>query len=179
MSPANKLIDINLPSDAEVFEFPNSLSPTVKEYLSGLSPTSKMYSRQIVEFRRPERIGVGYEEDEIDEEIDKVLECLKDFDHDPVLIHDYLAILLQQDVQRIKARCAKMNGLEEPRRQHETKYEDIMSSFRDLFCRRCLTFDCNLHGLSEDYPSSIHLELAIRKEKSGDWKVGLLKFFAC
>lgn len=139
-----------------------------------MSPSKKKYARQIEEFQLEDRIGVGYEEDELDADITKVLERFKETRHDRQKIHEYLSILLQVKTKRVNALWEKVSGAGgEPRRQHKTKYEEVMSSFRDLFCRRCLTFDCNLHGLQEDYPPGIQLELATRLENSGFWKVSL------
>ncbi len=134
-----------------------------------LSPSNKQYADKIAEFRTV-RIAL-YEEDELDQEIDEVLKLFKHSKHNRQGVHEYLAILLQVETQRVTKRWEKANGATEPRRQHDTQYEEAMSSFRDLFCRRCLIFDCNLHGLQDDYPPEIQLELAIRLENSGYWKV--------
>lgn len=136
-----------------------------------LSPSKKKYAKQIAEFRLEDSIGVGYEEDEMDAEIDKVLEASKDTKFKHQRVHEYLAILINVDTKRVTKRWQKINGIEEPRRQHNSPYEEVMSSFRDLFCRRCQIFDCNLHGLQDDYDPAIQLELAVRLENSGYWKV--------
>lgn len=136
-----------------------------------LSPSKKIYARQIEEFVIPDRIGVGYEEDELDHEIDAVLEYLKSLDYDMDEMQEYLALLLQEDIQRVKKRWEKAKGAGVEKRQYSTKYEQVMSSFRDLFCRRCFVFDCNTHGLAaKDSPPDIQLEYALHLEESGFWK---------
>jgi len=160
------------------FDCPDSRGPTEittsdddDHFDAEPSPSKKKFAKQIAEFRLDDRIGVGYEDDEMNAEITKVLARFKDSKYSRQKIHEYLAIILQIDVERVNARWARANGAGEPRRQHGTEYEEVMSSFRDLFCRRCLIFDCNLHGLQDDYPPDIQLELAIRLENSGYWKV--------
>mmetsp|Transcript_9861 Transcript_9861/g.22066 ORF Transcript_9861/g.22066 Transcript_9861/m.22066 type:complete len:849 (-) Transcript_9861:157-2703(-) len=61
---------------------------------------------------------------------------------------------------------------EETRRSSATaasSYEEVMDSYRNLFCRRCCIYDCNTHG---NLPKpNIHLqgELAVQREKDGYW----------
>jgi hypothetical protein len=131
---------------------------------------------KIAEFNAREKIGVGYEQTETDEEIDEVLERVQHLGHDRNEVHRYLALLLQEEVARIKGRFDKTNQKMLPRRVHDTPYQNIMSSFRDLFCRRCLTYDCNVHGLAEDYDPSVQAEIAMYKEETGFWKVSRAAF---
>ena len=106
----------------------------------------------------------------------EILKLLKESEYNRQKIQEYLALLLQVDIDRVAKGWEKDKEVEEPRRQHATQYEEVMSSFRDLFCRRCLIFDCNLHGLQDDYPPDIQVELAIRLENSGYWKVSTRDF---
>lgn len=50
-----------------------------------------------------------------------------------------------------------------------SSYEEVMDSYRNLFCRRCFIYDCNTHGnLAKP---NIHLqgELAVQREKDCYW----------
>jgi len=48
-------------------------------------------------------------------------------------------------------------------------YEHIMDSYRDLFCRRCFTYDCNMHGNLPKPNIELQGELAVQKEYEGHW----------
>ena len=49
-------------------------------------------------------------------------------------------------------------------------YESIMDSYRDLLCRRCFTYDCNLHGNLPKADLNLLGELAVQKKLDGHWK---------
>jgi hypothetical protein len=147
--------------------------------IQGLSPSKKKYAPNIKEFHVKEVIGVGYEEVEADKEIDRVLEGLRNLDHDRDEVHSYLALLLLKDVERVQKRFEKAKCTQEPKRLHDNPYENIMSSFRDLFCRRCLTYDCNIHGLAEKYCPTVQADIAIQREEAGFWGVSTKVVAAC
>jgi hypothetical protein len=55
---------------------------------------------------------------------------------------------------------------------HETEYLAAVDSYRQCFCRRCFTYDCNVHGGCQSKPDiKIQGELAMEKERSGFWKM--------
>jgi hypothetical protein len=50
-------------------------------------------------------------------------------------------------------------------------YETLMDSFRSLFCRRCFTYDCNLHGnINNVKGSDLQGELAFENEQEQYWE---------
>lgn len=144
---------------------------TLERLRKQISPSQQKHVKAISEFLLPDRIGTGYEEAEVDTDIDNVLARLRQDGLDGDEAHEHLAVILQEGLNRIKRRWAKTRGTTEPRRQHSTVYEDVMSSFRDLFCRRCFMFDCNLHGLPDDFNPAIQSEMAVRFDNSGFFKV--------
>ena len=48
-------------------------------------------------------------------------------------------------------------------------YTSIMDSYRDLLCRRCFTYDCNIHGNLPKANITLLGELAVQKELDGRW----------
>ena len=51
-----------------------------------------------------------------------------------------------------------------------TSYEEAMDSYRNLFCRRCFIYDCNVHGNISKPPIELQGELAVQREKEGFWE---------
>jgi hypothetical protein len=50
------------------------------------------------------------------------------------------------------------------------EYENFVDSYRNLFCRRCFTYDCNVHGNLPKANLDLLAELAAQKESDGHWK---------
>ena len=141
------------------------------------SPEREFFASKIREFYMPDKIGVGYEEKDTDDQIDWVLEALQPLNYDPEKIHEYLALLLQEDVSRVQSRYDKLLERKTEQKNQRPPYEDLMSSFRDLFCNRCYTYDCNLHGLADDFCPQLQAELAIQKQMKGEWEVCFVWIF--
>jgi len=51
-----------------------------------------------------------------------------------------------------------------------TSYEEVMDSYRNLFCRRCFIYDCNVHGNIPKPSIEVQGELAVQREKEGFWE---------
>jgi len=58
----------------------------------------------------------------------------------------------------------------DPKEAAVPPYESIMDSYRDLLCRRCFTYDCNIHGNLPKANLRLLGELAVQKELDGHWK---------
>ena len=118
------------------------------------------------------------------------------------LVHKFLAELSGVNVGRVqerhmvcfgpKEKTAKMETIAEqhppssPSRAHKknnsakedpSSYEEAIDSYRDLFCRQCFTYDCNLHGNLPKADLRLLGELALLKEREGHWKEVRVKTF--
>lgn len=80
--------------------------------------------------------------------------------------------------KRLKTHSQKANSpKKEPKEiiiieDDNVSYIDIADTFRHLFCRRCLIYDCNRHGIQKQENLKIQTSLAIAKEMEGEWSEG-------
>jgi len=54
-------------------------------------------------------------------------------------------------------------------------YKEAIDSYRDLFCRLCFTYDCQIHGNIPKVDLQLLGELAMAKDHEGHWKKVWLK----
>eukprot|EP00804_Cyclotella_cryptica_P013819 CCRYP_020890-RB/>CCRYP_020890-RB protein AED:0.06 eAED:0.06 QI:8/0.66/1/1/1/1/4/27/971 len=112
------------------------------------------------------------------------------------LVHSFLAELSGVKVERVQERhiiCfghktsdkkskVKMHHTKDdshgsPSRMHKknsakedpASYEEAIDSYRDLFCRRCFTYDCQIHGNLPKSNLQLLGELAMQKDREGHW----------
>lgn len=52
----------------------------------------------------------------------------------------------------------------------KSPYLGAVDSYRECFCRRCSTYDCNIHQCLSKPDIEIQTELALEKERAGVWK---------
>ena len=93
-------------------------------------------------------------------------------------IHRALATLLEQDVERIDHRYSLLHHPPPPspaaaavsKPESLSPYLSVMDSYRQCFCRRCFSYDCNMHGNLQKPDLQLQGELAVQKEVDGYWK---------
>ena len=56
-----------------------------------------------------------------------------------------------------------------PRNKTGESYTEIMDSYRNLFCRRCFRYDCNIHFIVQRPPQDFMTTQAMRMEEGGEW----------
>lgn len=119
----------------------------------------------------------------IDETLRRVFEATDDSYNDlsTDFILSIVAKVIGEEVDRIQARYDVLTTADEPLTDEantepgdsdeslDTKFQTAMDSYRNLWCRRCYTYDCNLHGLQDKQSPNIQLEQAVRKEASSFW----------
>ena len=80
--------------------------------------------------------------------------------------------------QQVQGKELKLTVNSTKKNDRTTSYEECMDSYRNLFCRRCFTYDCNMHGVNSSLADVVMQgELALLKESEGHWdEVGLPEF---
>ena len=73
--------------------------------------------------------------------------------------------LLLKQRSKIANKCKKVSESSDT-----ATYDSAIDSYRELFCRRCFTYDCNIHGNLPKPNLDLLGELATQKEKDGKWK---------
>jgi hypothetical protein len=101
-------------------------------------------------------------------------------------LHRMLADIMGHDVDRIHDRYRKRvigtslkvspTGVNvKQKRGTSTAYADTIDTYHSLLCRRCFTYDCNLHCASDPTPNLKRQgDLALMKDDSGYWNVRIL-----
>lgn len=81
-----------------------------------------------------------------------------------------LATLLDIDPDLIHNRHLPSTPASPKKPPHKTAYLGVVDSYRLCFCRRCFTYDCNMHGCHKKPDVQLQAELAIEKERAGFWE---------
>jgi hypothetical protein len=119
----------------------------------------------------------------IDETLRRVLESVADTSSNipTECILSIVAKVTNESIDRIRARYEVITESEQVADNTQMESEDVdktldtkflmaMDSYRQLWCRRCYTYDCNLHGLRDKQSPNVQLEQAMRKEASNFWQ---------
>ena len=93
-------------------------------------------------------------------------------------LNESLANIMDEYLDRIHERCQLLFCKEEREYQEEIvenepkvipSYLEAVDTYRNLFCRRCFVYDCNMHGNLGKPSLEIQGDLALRKELEGFW----------
>jgi hypothetical protein len=76
--------------------------------------------------------------------------------------------------KRLKTHSQKINSHKKETNEiimidDNISYIDLADTFRHLFCRRCIIYDCNRHGIQKQENLEIQTSLAIAKEIEDEW----------
>ncbi|GMH71618.1 hypothetical protein TL16_g05701, partial [Triparma laevis f. inornata] len=55
-------------------------------------------------------------------------------------------------------------------KEGQKSYSEVMDSYHNLFCRRCFTYDCNLHGVYRRPDLDIMAEDSVRRDRDGEFE---------
>lgn len=94
--------------------------------------------------------------------------------------HEALAVIMDEYLDRIheryelvisKTKTPPPAPPSKPAKQERKleSYLDAMDTYRPIFCRRCFTYDCNMHGNLGKASLELQGELAIQRERDGFW----------
>lgn len=85
-------------------------------------------------------------------------------------LEDALSTLLEVDLDRIRSFDDEATITSPKKSNSDLDYLGAVDSYRQCFCRRCFTYDCNIHGILSKPDLDIQAELGIEKERSDLWK---------
>eukprot|EP00934_Nitzschia_sp_Nitz4_P002524 Nitzschia sp. Nitz4//scaffold70_size99833//49162//52194//NITZ4_004596-RA/size99833-snap-gene-0.144-mRNA-1//-1//CDS//3329557138//2514//frame0 len=128
---------------------------------------------KIEEFQDPDLVASGYELADISGDVFQALTTLSKQDYRMDEVQEYMGSLLRLKPESIEKHWREFLDRDKKTesRKYESKYENVMGTFRLLFCRRCFVFDCSIHGNSEaDTPPDTQLEYGLFLDKAGFWE---------
>ena len=78
---------------------------------------------------------------------------------------DFIKDYLLENNIRAKKKKIKDKNKRKADTENKNTYEKVMNSYQELFCRRCLTYDCYKHGNLKKPDMKFQFARALKKEK--------------
>jgi hypothetical protein len=137
--------------DNEDYPLPKSNATTIyiQKNFGEFDVDDDVHLKAIVNDKSHERQGLIYEEEQINETMRQALsKCLRNFSNVDIhssQVHDFLSRRLKVNVKRVFAIAEDLRKNEGVSSDNpKSAYEAAMGSHREMFCVRCLAYDCSM-----------------------------------